>query len=245
MTRAVAIFDEIDSTNEEARRRAAAGETGPLWILAHRQTAGRGRRGRAWDSPTGNLMTTLLVRPRVSPAEGARLSFVAALAVSDAIAAWLPGAHAELKWPNDVLVSGKKIAGILLESAAAPGGHLDWVAVGIGVNLKRHPDDTPYPATSIAAEGGEAPAPEAALVALGDAWDAWFARWAAHGFAPIRSAWLDRAKGRGERLTVRLPNESFDGVFEDLDDTGALVLRLDTGLTRKVSAGEVFFASAP
>jgi BirA family biotin operon repressor/biotin-[acetyl-CoA-carboxylase] ligase len=237
----VAIFDEIDSTNEEARRRAAAGERGPLWIWAKRQTAGRGRRGRAWASPEGNLMATLLVAPGVPAVEAARLSFVAALAVRDLVAAYAARAAVRVKWPNDVLVDGKKIAGILLESSGQEGVDIvPWLAVGIGVNLVYAPEDTPYPATFVGAHG---PAPSAAeaLAELADAWETRFRVWRVSGFAAIREAWLEVAAGVGQPVEVRLPNETLHGRFETLMPDGALSLLLPSGARRAVTAGEVFF----
>jgi len=244
-----AEFPELDSTNEEARRRADNGDPGPVWIRADRQTAGRGRRGRAWDSPTGNLMATLLLRPNTAPGTAAQLSFVAALSVWDVLAGGLgPDGGPErvrLKWPNDALIDGKKAAGILLESAADPErGRIAWVAIGIGVNLAVYPEDTPYPATSLMAAGA-ALTPDKALVRLAAAFEHWRGVWAeGEGFSAIRNAWLARAKGLGEAITVRLSNETLEGRFDGLDETGALVLASKSG-TRRISAGEVFFASMP
>ena len=143
----VETYDELDSTNAEARRRAEAGEGGPVWITAGRQTAGRGRRGRAWSTETGNLAAPLLTTTDVSAAEAAQLSFVAALAACDLADAWLGEGAARLKWPNDVLVFGRKAVGILVESGSRPDGRL-WLAIGIGVNLAHSPTDTERPATS-------------------------------------------------------------------------------------------------
>jgi BirA family biotin operon repressor/biotin-[acetyl-CoA-carboxylase] ligase len=239
----VATFDEIDSTNEEARRRAAVGERGPLWITARRQTAGRGRRGRSWDSPDGNLMATLLISPGVSAPEGARLSFVAALAVHDLVAAHTR-APVRVKWPNDVLVDGKKIAGILLESSGTDGvDALPWLAVGIGVNLVGAPPDTPYPTTFLGAHG-TAPSPAEALAALADAWETRFRAWRVSGFAEIREAWLGVAAGLGTEIEVRLPSETLRGRFETLMPDGALSLLLPNGTRRAITAGEVFFAAS-
>ena len=159
-------YDELDSTNEEARRRAAAGDVGPLWIIARSQTAGRGRRGREWVSPRGNLMATLLMKPGCAPAEAARLSFVAALAVHDALCAWLPSERVQLKWPNDTLVNGKKISGILLETATAGDRReLPWLAIGIGINLVAAPSTASYPTTFVN-EWSPAPDPAIALHTL-------------------------------------------------------------------------------
>ncbi len=239
---AVAGFDEIDSTNEEARRRAMAGERGPVWIWAKRQTAGRGRRGRAWASPDGNLMTTLLIAPGVSAADAARLSFVAALAVHDLVTRYVRLAPVRLKWPNDVLIEGRKVAGILLETAGEESlGVLPWLAIGIGVNLVHAPGETVFPASTMGAHG-PAPSPAEALAELAEAWETRFRVWRVSGFAAIREAWLEVAAGLGQPIEVRLPNETLSGRFETLMPDGALSLLLPNGSRRAITAGEVFFA---
>ena len=234
-------LEEVDSTNEEARRRARAGEAGPLWITAARQTSGKGRRGRVWIAPPGNLSATLLIRPAGPAAVWAQLSFVAAVATAEMLAKELRGGEVALKWPNDVLAGGKKIAGILLESETASDGIAAWLAVGIGVNLRAFPDDTDLPATAVAALGATPPTPDDALLDLADAFAKWYETWREGGFAPVREAWLARAHGLGSRIRVRLAREEITGVFRDIDDAGALVLGLPGGVERKVSAGEVFF----
>ncbi len=234
-------FDLIDSTNEEARRMASAGEAGPVWITADHQKAGRGRRGRAWDSPSGNLAATLLLRPGKSAGGAAQLSFVAALAVSDAMQYFARSGDFRVKWPNDVLAGGRKIAGILLESANAGGAQLDWLAVGIGINLAHYPDGTEFPATALAAMGEPVPAARDVLVRLAGEWVRWYEVWAAQGFGDIRDAWLARAVGLGARIRVRLQNEETFGVFEGVDEAGALILRETRDRARIIAAGEVFF----
>lgn len=236
----VASFETIDSTNEEARRRAASGERGPLWIWARRQTAGRGRRGREWESPDGNLAATLLIAPGVSAAEAARLSFVAALAVYDLATHYAPRATIRVKWPNDVLVDGKKVSGILLESSGSEGVDiLPWLAIGIGVNLTHAPSAAAYPATFLG-EHGAAPSAEEALARLAEAWENRFREWRVNGFAAIRDAWLQVAAGLGQPIEVRLPSETLQGRFETLMPDGALSLILPTGSRRAITAGEVF-----
>lgn len=225
-------LDEVDSTNEEARRRAEAGEGGPLWIMADRQTAGRGRRGRVWETLDGNLAATLLLRPKASPA--AQLSFAAALAVAEMAADFAPHAAITVKWPNDVLAGGKKLAGILLEAGSG------WLAVGIGVNLAHFPDGTEFPATSLAALGVTPPPPDTALAVLAARFTHWQALWERDGFAPLRAAWLARAEGLGRPVRARLPHEERQGTFEGIDATGALLLQ-EPGGVRAISAGEVFF----
>jgi BirA family biotin operon repressor/biotin-[acetyl-CoA-carboxylase] ligase len=237
---ALKSFDEIDSTNEEARRLAASGQRGPIWITAGRQTAGRGRRGRAWASPIGNLSATLLISPSKPAAECAQLSFVAAIAAADAASSFAPNTDIKVKWPNDVLAGGKKLAGILLESASGADGALSYLAIGIGMNLAHFPPDTEFPATSLAALGVAAPQPNDALAQLASGFAKWYDVWMTKGFAPIHDAWLARAAGLGTRIRARLTHEEASGVFEGIDDTGALILR-ESGRVRTISAGEVFF----
>jgi BirA family biotin operon repressor/biotin-[acetyl-CoA-carboxylase] ligase len=236
---ALAAFDTLDSTMDEARRRAAAGVQGPLWIWTRRQIAGRGRRGRVWRSGEGNLLCTLLLRPGRSAAESALLSFVSAVALGDALAPFCPSVPISLKWPNDLLLNGRKVAGILLESESAPDGGLSWLAIGMGVNLAEHPDDAEIPATSLAGQGLAVPVPAAMLSAVARHMAAWLGRWRAEGFAPVREAWLARAARLGERIRVRIGVEAFEGVFEGLDDDGCLVLDCADG-RRRISAGDVF-----
>lgn len=232
---------EIDSTNEEARRRAAAEEKRSLWIVAARQSEGRGRRGRAWQSTSGNLFATLLLHPEKPAGECAQLSFLAALAVSDMLARFAPHAGLALKWPNDVLAGGRKIAGILLESESKADGTAAWLAIGIGVNLTAFPEDTEFPAISLASVGAAPPAPKDALLHLAAAFAKWYEVWRTAGFAPVREAWLARASGVGSRIRARLANEEIIGVFQGIDDNGALLLGLPGGGVRAIAAGEVFF----
>lgn len=232
---------EIDSTNEEARRLAAAGEKGPVWLRADRQTAGRGRRGRAWESPTGNLAATLLIVPNKPASECAQLSFVTAIAAADTASVFASGADIKVKWPNDVLANGRKLAGILLESASGADSVLSFLAIGVGMNLAHFPPDTEFPATSLAALGASAPSPSAALVQLAAHFAKWYDVWMTSGFTPIQDAWLARAAGLGTRIRARLTHEETSGVFEGIDATGALILRETQGRTRTIAAGEVFF----
>lgn len=240
----IETYAELDSTNAEARRRAEAGAAGPVWISAGLQTAGRGRRGRAWSTATGNLAATLLTLTDRPPAEAAQLSFVAALAACDLADTCLGVGAARLKWPNDVLVHGRKAVGILVESGARADGRL-WLAVGIGVNLKHAPMDTERPATAFAEHmAGPPPEPLAALEVLADAFERWRSAWAVQGFAPIAADWTARASGLGQRCEARLPNRTLSGVAEGLDNDGALRLRLDDGALERITAGDVFFGEA-
>lgn len=235
----VVCLDEIDSTNDEARRRAEAGERGPVWLTAKRQSSGRGRYGRSWLSRPGNLAATYLFQPELDAEACARLSFVAALAVVDAIDRFLPDA-AQVKWPNDVLIDARKLAGILLEAGGArDDGQPAWLAVGIGVNLASAPDDVPFPAIALASKCPP-PAPDAFLEVLRVSWNERSARYYAEGFAPVREAWLARAYGLGGPIHVKLADRQVRGIFEGLDAEGVLLVR-ESGQLHRIRAGEVFF----
>ncbi|MBN9525529.1 MAG: biotin--[acetyl-CoA-carboxylase] ligase [Alphaproteobacteria bacterium] len=231
----------LGSTNDLARSRAEAGEPEGLVVQADEQTAGRGRRGRIWQSPVGNLYTSALLRPPVRPAEAAQLSFVAALAVSDAVAAALPPGAPVItcKWPNDVLVGGEKIAGILLESRSKPDGLVDWVIIGTGINVALLPANAGQPATALTIHGATGDI-GGVLTLFAEALGRWYQAWRSGGFAPIRTAWTARADGIGRRIRVRLPDREMHGVFAALDESGTLMLRTDDGATVPVAAGDVF-----
>jgi len=227
-------FAEIDSTNDEARRLAVAGAQSGLVVWADRQTAGHGRQGRAWQSPHGNLYCSVLLRPDRAAADAAQLGFAAALAVCESLP---QGIEARCKWPNDVLVGGRKIAGILLESEAS-GARVSWLIVGVGINLASHPEATDAPATSLAALGKYA-TPDAMLAAFCVRFLHWHETWRAHGFAPLRASWLRRAHALGDEIRVRYGAVETRGRFADLDASGALVLENAEG-TRHIAAGTVF-----
>src|SRR5262245_4566043 len=231
-------YETLGSTNAEALARARAGERGPLWISARSQSAGRGRRGSHWVSPEGNLYATLLLSEPSPPTRAPQLSFVAALAVHDAIAACAPqvGPDLKVKWPNDLLVEKAKIAGILVEGESNPAFA---VAIGIGVNCAAHPDDTDYPAADLAGLGALI-VPDALIQELAVAMHKRLAQWkAGEGFAATRADWLERAAGLGATLRVRLSERELSGRFEGLDESGRLMLEQDGAVTA-VTAGEVF-----
>jgi BirA family biotin operon repressor/biotin-[acetyl-CoA-carboxylase] ligase len=228
----------LDSTNAQALSLAQSGERGPVWIVAERQTAGRGRRGRAWVSQPGNLFASLLLTA-VAPSERQpQLSLVTALALHDALAEVAPS-HKPLitiKWPNDLLLRGKKIAGILIEAA---GGENGAVAIGIGVNCASHPASTDYPATDLAA-AGVAISPAMLFGPLSLKMIGRLAQWnGGEGFATVRADWLARAAGIGEEISVRLVDRELSGRFETLDQTGSLVLRLPSGRLETITAADV------
>jgi BirA family transcriptional regulator, biotin operon repressor / biotin---[acetyl-CoA-carboxylase] ligase len=229
-------YPSLGSTNDEARRLACAGARAGTVVTAGEQTTGRGRQGRVWTSPPGNLYASILLRPEVPTGRLGELGFLAGVAVAETVAGLLPpGRQVALKWPNDVLVDGAKVAGLLVEQEGAA------AILGIGVNVAHHPPDTPYPATALVAAGAPADAGtvlERLLAALG----AGLALWETHGFAAIRTAWLARAHPPGTALRVRLGGVtewgSIEGRFAGLDPDGTLLLETNEGVVRVV-AGEV------
>jgi len=241
--RAVA-YETIGSTSDEAKRLARDGVAEGLVVWALQQQAGRGRRGRAWVSPPGNLYVSLVLRPRCRAAVAAQLGFVAALGLGEALATLVPpGIDIRYKWPNDLLANGQKLAGILLETEMVAGEQPDFVVIGVGVNLASSPCDLAYPATSLAEEGAATIAPQTALASFIEHFAVWLTCWREDGFVPIRAAWLARATGLGETVQVRLERGTFDGRFLDLDDDGALLLGTPDG-RRRIAAGEIFPVAA-
>lgn len=235
-------YEQIDSTNEEAKRLAAAGAPAGTLVWAGEQLAGRGRRGRGWASPPGNLYVSLLLRPACPPAQACQLNFVAAVALAEAVSALLPaGAGVALKWPNDVLVGGAKVSGILLEASAALDRSIDWLVIGAGVNIASHPSDTPYPATSLQREGAADVTAADILRTFAERFLAWYETWRARGFPPVRARWLTSARGLGEPIEVRLERETLQGSFGDLDESGALMLDMTDGTRRQITTGDLFF----
>lgn len=226
---------ETGSTNADLLRDAAAGAPEGVWLRAERQTAGRGRQGRPWQAPQGNLAASTLVRLRAGDPPAASLALVAAVALYDALTVFLaPDAPLQLKWPNDLLLGGAKLSGILLER----GG--DAVVIGIGVNLAHHPDLPDRATTSLAAHGATA-TPAAVVEVLADSLARWLARWRGEGLSAVRTAWLAAAHPPGTALTARMSDgTACDGLFDGLDGDGALILRLASGERRVIHAADVF-----
>ncbi len=236
-------YDSVGSTNAEAMALGRAGESGRLWIVSRDQTAGRGRRGRSWAGAPGNLAASLLVRGSWPPAVAATLGFVAGVALRDALAAVAPGRSFALKWPNDLLADGAKLAGIMLETETVAQDQR-IVVVGIGINVAAAPKGLPYPAASLA-DLGHAASAEAVFAALSESWAACQHLWdEGRGMPIIRRRWLDAAAGLGDGIAVTLGNETARGVFETIDVAGRLILRAPNGATRAIAAGEVHFGQA-
>jgi BirA family biotin operon repressor/biotin-[acetyl-CoA-carboxylase] ligase len=232
-------LDEAGSTNAEAQRLAAEGAPDGTIVWARRQTAGRGRRGRGWTSEEGNLYLSLLLRPDVPAPRCLQLGFVTANVVADTVASVLPRhAYVHCKWPNDVLVEGRKVAGILLEAGPMRHGTPEWLVIGVGVNVRHHPDDAQFPATDLDREGG-GDTVENLLVAFCRRFLSAMVAWRNIGFADARRAWLARAWRLGKAITVRLEDETLEGTFTGLDEDGTLLLDTADG-PRRITAGDVF-----
>jgi BirA family biotin operon repressor/biotin-[acetyl-CoA-carboxylase] ligase len=243
-------YDEIGSTSTEAVHAAATGDSGDVWFAALKQTAGRGRRGRSWETESGNLAASLLVVPDCDPSIAASLGFVAGVALNRALAALLPAAvmkqgvdgaaRVALKWPNDVLADGAKLAGILLEAVRRPDGR-HAVVIGIGVNVAHAPSDLPYPATSLRNVGGDLTA-ETLLAALAEEWVVAYELWdQGDNIADILRMWRASAAGIGSEIAVAQDGTVLRGIFDSIDDTGRLVVRANDNRLVTVSAGDVHF----
>jgi BirA family transcriptional regulator, biotin operon repressor / biotin---[acetyl-CoA-carboxylase] ligase len=248
----LAAFESIGSTNVEALDRARAGERGPIWFVTTEQTAGRGRRNRAWIAPRGNLASSVLEVMDVAPMTAATLGFAAGLSIEAALrrvsaeamqrSAAPSQADFALKWPNDVLANGGKIVGLNVEAETA--ANLLAVVIGIGTNVVAAPEGTPTPATSLAALGIQVGAEEL-FVALSDAWVEFRGIWDyGRGFAEIREAWLDRAAGLGQAVAIKSGQSVIEGVFDTIDEQGCMIVRTSAGNRVPVTAGDVYFGSA-
>ncbi len=230
-------FPVLESTQDLCRQLAEAGEPGHLAVLADWQTRGRGTQGRGWASPFGNLFLSVLLRPPVPARAAPQWGLLAAVALADTVAALLPGdAALLLKWPNDLLLDGRKLAGILTESAARAGGALDWLVVGFGVNLATAPEIQDRASACVAERTSPPPAAQFAADLLA-CLDLWGARHLAGGFAPIRTAWLARAPEPGSPISLRLDGRTVAGGFAGLNEAGGLLLASENGV-RSFMAGE-------
>lgn len=235
MAAAIRTVAETGSTNDDMLAAAAVGAAEGSWLCAARQTGGKGRQGRQWRSPPGNLHASTLVRLRPGDPPAPTLAFVAAVALHEALQLFAPDVPLTIKWPNDLVSGPAKLAGILLERVG------ESIVAGFGANLAAFPEGTERPATSLAALGAAAPDPDAVLDALADSFARWLARWRAGGVAPVRAAWLAAAHERGAALTTHAPGGGWiEGLFDGLDESGALRLRLPGGGVHLVHAGDVF-----
>lgn len=236
------FFDTLDSTNAEALRQASSGERSGLWIWSGDQQAGRGRSGRTWESLPGNLFCSLLLKPTCRMAVAPQLGFVAGIALHNTISGLQSRdttSVCQLKWPNDLLLNGKKAGGILLESRLQADG-CSTVVIGIGLNVTTYPREATYPATSLAQEVIDTTS-ENALRRLAHHCDTWIKTWNnGAGFSLIRDEWLDRSLAIGSPMTLKLPGKTLEGGFGGLDQDGALILTMKDGGKKHVTAGDVF-----
>jgi BirA family biotin operon repressor/biotin-[acetyl-CoA-carboxylase] ligase len=238
-------LEEVVSTNSEALALARRGEPGNLWVSAERQSGGRGRRGREWVSRAGNLYASLLLTDPGPASALANLPFVAAAAVHSAVDRFFADrpVRPKIKWPNDILVGNEKLVGILLESEQLP-GKTNTVVIGFGINCRHHPENVAMPATDLQACGIMVE-PAKLFPILAGSMDRALSVWdRGRGFSAIRRQWLDAAQGLGERVKVNLHEGVFEGYFNRIDDDGYLILRLDDGNFRRISAGDLFFYHA-
>jgi BirA family biotin operon repressor/biotin-[acetyl-CoA-carboxylase] ligase len=251
-------FDVVGSTNSLAVDAANAGDPGGLWLAARQQTAGRGRRGRPWESPHGNLAASLLIVPDVEPAAAATLGFVAGVSLHRALSTTLPKGYVKLgidgadaldgyarialKWPNDVLADGAKLAGILLEAVRlADGRHA--IVVGFGVNVVAAPEGLPYPATSVAQLGVPREA-ETVFEALSESWVDTFGDWdEGRGVGAVLQQWRESAAGIGAPVAVSQDGQTLRGIFETVDDAGRLIVRAEDDRRIAITAGDVHFGA--
>ena len=251
-------YDSVGSTNSEAIAAATTGDPGGIWFAARQQTAGRGRRGRQWESPHGNLAATLLIVPEADPTLAATLGFVAGVSLNRALSTILPGglvkigidgadafggnSRIALKWPNDVLADGAKLAGILLEASKLPDGR-HAVAIGFGVNAVAAPQGLPYPATSLV-DLGIVRTAENVFEALSDAWVDTFGLWNdGRGIGDVLKHWRASAAGIGAPVAVNQDGEVLRGIFETIDDAGRLIIRADDNRRIAITAGDVHFGA--
>lgn len=250
-------FDSVGSTNDEALAAAREGAAGDVWFTALQQTKGRGRRGREWKNPHGNMAASLLVRPSCAPEECATLGFVAGVALRRALQDALPqavtlmgidgadvqgGGRVALKWPNDVIADGAKLAGILLEALAMPGGETA-IVVGIGVNVTSAPTDLPYPAVAAQQFDGSLDAASIHRL-LAEHWVDVYALWdQGRGIAAILNEWRQSAAGIGSEVAVNMNGQVLRGTFQAIDDSGRLIIKNDDGTLMPIAAGDVHFGT--
>lgn len=229
-------FDSVGSTNEEAKKLAQSGAEAGTVVWARQQTAGRGRHGRSWASPPGNLYLSVIQRPDCRPADAPQMGFVTGVALAEALGR-LCDIPVALKWPNDLLVNGKKASGILLESAANADGRMDWVIIGTGVNVENNPSDLPE-VTSLHNEGAEISV-ETLLSTFLERLFSRIGQWQEHGFEPLREHWMSYALPVGTQMRVKLPDGDVLGRFSGIDARGSLLLGSD-GEARRIDMGDVF-----
>ncbi|MEL6504803.1 MAG: biotin--[acetyl-CoA-carboxylase] ligase [Pseudomonadota bacterium] len=240
-------LEDVGSTNTVCAEHFLQGDPGRLWVTARRQLAGKARRGRAWVSEPGNLYASLLLENPAPQNKLLGLPLVVSLALHRALLAAVPalGTSLAIKWPNDLLLGGRKLSGILMEGQWDASSQRSGIIIGCGINCAHFPDNPLYPATSLKASGFDLE-PAALFDHFTRTMAETLAQWdQGRGFAAIRTEWLARAKGRGEMITARFDDHSISGHFVDLDDEGYLLLRDERGAMRQISAADIFFGNFP
>jgi BirA family biotin operon repressor/biotin-[acetyl-CoA-carboxylase] ligase len=238
------IFDEIDSTNEEAKRLVQSGVSGNFVIWAKSQSKGKGRNGKRWISPPGNFYLSLLIRPEFDLSVSSELSFVVAVAIGGALSNFLENSSKkiEYKWPNDVLINGKKLASILIETSAKSNSiSLDWLIIGVGLNIISSPVEVSGLATNLSDEGFDDLILNKFVDEFMKSFTIFYDIWLKEGFSPIREKWLNNGVGIGEVITVSVGKDRVSGVFEDLTNEGCIKLSLPGGQMCYVSSEEIFY----
>ena len=235
------FYSECESTNVTAAAYARAGARSPVWVVAGAQSGGKGRKGRKWVSETGNLYASLLFSPSILPAALSALPFLTALAARDTLIDLGVGAdNIQCKWPNDILIDGAKICGILIESSARSASNLEHVIIGIGINLLHSPTEAQFKATSLQAWLGVETSPQAALQSLAGCIKARLDAWDTNDFEPIRAEWTHCAWGLGEMRRINTATEAFDAKLVGLDGQGGLLVQLENGTERQIMAADIF-----
>ena len=232
--------EEVGSTSDIARELAETGAPEGTLVTARRQRSARGRRGNTWESIEGNVFLSLILRPDAEAQAAAQISFVAAVTVGDLVAHLLPDCTVQLKWPNDVLCGGKKISGILLEAGPSGAFGVEWLIVGIGLNVLAKPANL-ADATSLRDEGDYTSSVENVIAGFSERFLVWYRTWQAQGFETIRDVWLTRAHGLSGPIRIRLHSGAVYGTFDGIDETGALLAKMSDGSSRRVTGGEVHF----
>lgn len=231
----------LDSAVAEARRLVAAGADEGTLVWVREQTAGKGRSGQPWASPRGNLYCALVLRPDYPFATAMQLNYVAAVALGTMLAGMAaPWTNLRYRWPNDVLLNSAKVAAVTLDAAATGAETLDWLILGIAVNVKSHPADTIFPASNLIEEARAEVSEIDVLEGFSRHFLSWINRWAEEGFAPVLRAWMQRADNIGETREITVQGEVLSGTFTEVDELGAMVLQLDGGKRRLVTVGDYF-----
>ena len=234
-------LDDTDSTNNECKKMAENGSAEGLIVQALSQSLGRGRRGRSWSSPKGNLYFSMLLKPKCSVSKALGISFVSAVAMCDSLGALLPPmVEVRVKWPNDILINQRKCCGFLVESSSDSNGNVKWVIMGAGVNVESFPENVDYPATSLSFEGSPNLALREVLLSFLRHFKRWKNIWEEEGFSPIREAWMERSIGMGKRITANLVEASYTGIFSDLNADGSLLMITDGGKKVVITSGDIF-----